>query len=347
MTIICIEPQSDLLWQSLVENYQSSIFHSPGWSRVLADTYGLEMQAYVLLDETEKPEAGLPFCRLSDIKGKRLVTLPFSDYCDPLVKDRSQWHCLINQALNESCPIALRCVHNHMPLEDDRFELYNRAKWHGLDLQADLDALWHGLDNSARRAIRKAEQSGVIVRLAQSKKDLRRFFELHLGVRKYKYRLLAQPYYFFENIWREFVEADKGRLLIAIYQDKIVAGTLFLEWNNGLYYKFNASTQASLSYRPNDLLTWEGIKYGKAQGYRHLDFGLSDWDQAGLLRYKRKFATAEKTISFLKYDAGVVPTEPQNQLLHLLPQLTELFTNETVSDEVTEKAGQVLYRYFV
>lgn len=41
---------------------------------------------------------------------------------------------------------------------------------------------------------------------------------------------------------------------------------------------------------------WQGIQYGKAKGYTHLDFGLSDWDQEGLVRYKRKFATTDLSI---------------------------------------------------
>ena len=64
--------------------------------------------------------------------------------------------------------------------------------------------------------------------------------------------------------------------MVAVHQDRIIGGVLFLEWKNGLFYRFNASSSAHLSLRPNDLVVWEGIKYGKAQGYSHLDFGLSD-----------------------------------------------------------------------
>jgi lipid II:glycine glycyltransferase (peptidoglycan interpeptide bridge formation enzyme) len=175
---------------------------------------------------------------------------------------------------------------------------------------------------------------------------LRAFFELHLGVRKYKYRLLAQPYCFFENIWRQFIEEQRGSLMIAAYEGEIIGGVMFLEWKDGLYYKFNASAPASLSLRPNDLLIWEGIQYGKAKGCTYLDFGLSDWDQEGLLRYKRKFATVEKTISFLRYSPNGASAQQAQQGADFLPQLTQLFTDEAVPDQVTEKAGEVLYRFF-
>jgi CelD/BcsL family acetyltransferase involved in cellulose biosynthesis len=346
MNIIRVNPQTDLLWQQLVERHESDVFQSPAWVRVLAETYGFELWADVLLDDAGEPCAGLPFSRIVDFKGQRLVTLPFSDYCDPLVRDEAHWRCLTESLVGEGHPFTLRCLHNNLPLADDRFVLVNKAKWHGLDLQPDLESLWLGLDDSARRAIRKAERDGLTVRCAENKEELRAFFELHLSLRKYKYRMLAQPYLFFENIWGHFIEKQQGALMVALYQGKIIGGVMFLEWQNKLYYKFNASHPAYTALRPNDLITWEGIKYGKANGYTCLDFGLSDWDQEGLVRYKRKFATEEKTISFLRYAPDTALTEQEEQVRRLLPQLTELLTGEAVPNYVTERAGEILYRYF-
>lgn len=346
MEIARIDPQTNPLWQQLVERSQSSVFHSPAWMRVLAETYGFEVGAYVTLDEAREPRAGIPFCRITDMMGKRIVILPFSDYFDALVSDMDQWHCLAEKLLEEGCPVVVRCLHNDLPLADERFKLVNRAKWHGLDLQPDLDTLWRSLRSSARRAIKKAKRDGVVIRIAKRKDTLRTFFEMHLRIRKYKYRLLAQPYEFFENIWHHFVEAQNGLLMVAMYQDEIIGGVFYLQWKDTLFYKFNASKSDYLPCRPNDLLIWEGIKYAKARGYKYLDFGLSDWDQEGLVRYKRKFATDEKTISFLKYTPDGAPTQHDSQMRRLLPQLTKLFTDETVPDNVTEEAGEVLYRFF-
>lgn len=346
MQIVSVDPQTDSSWQMLVDRDDSSAFHSPEWIRVLAETYGLEIQAYILQDRQGRVRAGLPYCRIADIRGERIVTLPFSDYCDPLVDNRDQWNSLIDKLLAHRCPIVVRCLHNNLPLADERFTLVKRAKWHGLDLRPDLDTVWCGLRSSARRAIKKAQQNGVEVRIAEREEDLRAFFEMHLGVRKYKYRLLAQPYQFFANIWHNFIETQRGLLLVAIYQGEIIGGVLFLEWQDKLYYKFNASRSTHLFYRPNDLLIWEGIRYGKMKGYTYLDFGLSDWDQEGLTRYKRKFATEEKTISFLQYTPAKTPTPQDHQVRDLLTRLTELFTDESVPDHVTQKAGEALYRFF-
>src|SRR5690349_4396928 len=102
MRIVCVDPRSDPLWDRLATTHPlASIFHSPGWIRILADTYGFEANAYIILDNTGIPLAGIPFCRISDIAGERFVALPFSDYCDPLVTDQQQWAALCTELVNQ------------------------------------------------------------------------------------------------------------------------------------------------------------------------------------------------------------------------------------------------------
>ena len=346
MNIATVNPLNNPLWQQLTEQHRSTVFHSPEWMRVLHETYGFGIHAHILLDEANQPRSGVAYCTINDMMDPRMASLPFSDFCDPLVANLDEWRCLVDRLLDSRQRISLRCLHNQVPLEDKRFTLAGRAKWHCVDLQRDEDDIWHGLHGSARRAIKKEQRSGVTVRISQEKDDLRAFFDLHLGVRKYKYKLLAQPYRFFENIWQQFIAPGKGTLILAVHEEEVIGGVLFLEWQDGLYYKFNASNPDAIALRPNDLVVWEGIRYGQSRGLSFLDFGLSDWDQEGLLQYKRKFATEEKTISMLRYMPDGSPSSTEKQLRQILPQLTDLFVDESVPDSITEKAGDVLYRLF-
>jgi CelD/BcsL family acetyltransferase involved in cellulose biosynthesis len=345
--IISVAPQTDPLWQRLVAASHTTVFQSQPWMQVLSDTYGFEILAYLLLDDSGVPVAGIPFAMIHDIRGQRRVSLPFSDYCDPLVQDPRHWSALANHLLAEPIPFALRCLHNLLPLADSRLPVVNQAKWHGVELQPGLETLWQAIDGSAKRAIRKAQQHGVTVGIAEDITDLRAFYDMHLCLRKYKYEMLAQPYLFFANIWRHFIEQELGILLVARWQGQIIGATLFLEWQNSLFYKFNASAPTGLAVRPNDLIIWQAIQYAKAKGLTTLDFGLSDWDQDGLVRYKRKFSSEEKTIYFLQHVPGGEPGVESQQVRNLLPKLTALFTDESVPDQVTERAGELLYRYFV
>src|SRR5437870_12423362 len=90
MKIVQVDPRVDPIWQTLADRGGSSVFHSPSWIQVLTETYGWEASAYVVLDDRGEPQAGIPFCRIADMMGERILALPFSDYCDPLVNDRSE-----------------------------------------------------------------------------------------------------------------------------------------------------------------------------------------------------------------------------------------------------------------
>ena len=83
MSVACIDPQSEPLWQRLVDQHQDSVFHSSGWMRVLTETYGLEVGVRLVLDGAGDPRAGLSFCRIADMMGERLVTLPSSRIWSP------------------------------------------------------------------------------------------------------------------------------------------------------------------------------------------------------------------------------------------------------------------------
>jgi CelD/BcsL family acetyltransferase involved in cellulose biosynthesis len=346
MPIACVDPATDPLWARLLTRTGSQLFHSPPWIRTIQQTYGLNVQAHVLSDSAGEPLAGMTFCRIEDILSPRIAAMPFSDYCDPLVPDQASWEALAAPLLAQECPLVVRCLFNDVPLTDERFAHYSRAKWHGIDLRPEIDDHWQRLDEESRRAIRKARKSGVVVRPAADKDELRQFFELHVRIRKYKYRMLAQPYTLFEQLWEEFVEPQNGFLMLALKDDTIIGGVYFLGWGDTIYYKFNASDPAQLKYRPNDLVIWESICYARERGYQQFDFGLSDWDQEGLVRYKRKFATDERTISFLRSTPDAPPNPRDAQLRGLIHHLTGLFVDPGVADDVTERAGAALYRYF-
>lgn len=345
MTVAVVDPVTSALWRELVTQRATTVFHSPPWLQVLADTYGFAVQARVVLDHAGRPVAGMPYVTVRDFMDLR-TTLPFSDFCDPLVDDAAQWQALIDGLLATRQRVDLRCLHNDVPLDDDRFAVVDRALWHGIDVRRDENEIWTGLSSSARRALRKARSAGVTVEPAHDEADLRAFFDLHVRVRKYKYRLLAQPYRFMRHIWDAFVAEDRGALLLATIDGRVVAGVMFLEWKGALYYKFNASDGAHLDARPNDMVLWEGVRHAQKRGLDRIDFGLTDGDQDGLVRYKRKYATEEKTVTLLRYLPPGAPSAEDQLARAALRDVTRLLTDPSVPDAVSAEAGDALYRYF-
>lgn len=340
-----VDPSADPGWASLVNARRSDVFHSPSWIRALRQTYGFEFVAHVLTDADGAPAAGFVFAAVDDVLGGRSVSLPFSDFCDPLVDDAGQWKALADAELERGAPFTVKVLFDEIAERDPRLVERGRSHWHRADTTRDADELWSRLHPSARRAVRKSRSSGVSVRPAESLNDVRTFFDLHLRVRKLKYHLLAQPWAFFEALWDHFLRDGNGRLLLAEHDGTTISGVLFLRWKDTLYYKLNASLGEALSLRPNDAVLWEGLQHAYAEGLTWLDFGVSASDQEGLIRYKRKYATEEREVRVLRTKAD--SDHRADALRRVLPQITDLFVRPDVPDDVTRRAGDLLYRYFV
>jgi CelD/BcsL family acetyltransferase involved in cellulose biosynthesis len=338
-----IDALSDRQWPEVARHRLGSLFCCPQWIRAVAKTYDFGIKASVRT-LGGKIEAAIPYCEISDLRGDRIVSLPFSDYCDPLVADRESWNQLVAPLLAHNVPVNLRCLKSAVPPGDDRFRAEVPALWHGVDLNRSEEELWAGLHSSARQNIRKARINGVVVRDGRSIDDMRIFHRMHRTLRKSKYRLLAQPLSFFENIFEEFARADGINVLIAEHNSEPIAGIVLLEWNGTLYYKFNASLDQR--YCPNDLLAWHALQYGRQRGMVRFDFGLSDLEQPGLIRYKRKYATEEREIFFVQWRPDGYANPKGDQAGAVLHQMTALLTDAAVPDEVTRAASEKLYRFF-
>lgn len=344
--VTAVDPTSDDRWRVLVAERRSDVFHSPAWMRVLRQTYGFDVTAHLLLGHDGNADAGFAFVAVDDLVGRRTVSLPFSDFCDPLVDDLTQWTALTAGLARDRHPLSVKVLFDEWAEQDDALVEQGRSMWHRVATTVEPDAMWRRLDSGARRAIRKSRAAGVEVRPAESVDDVRTFFDLHLRVRKAKYGLLAQPWRFFEALWEQFLARGEGALLLAEHDGRAVSGVLFLQWKDTLYYKLNASDSNALAVRPNDAVLWQGLQLAHERGLRWLDFGISAHDQEGLIRYKRKYATEESEIRVLRSSPPARDARA-DELRALLPRLTDLFVRDDVPDEVTRQAGDLLYRYFV
>jgi CelD/BcsL family acetyltransferase involved in cellulose biosynthesis len=349
VTVHEVDAMSDARWRDLVAGAGGSLFHSPAWSSVLTETYGFEVRALIAVDG-DRVCAGIPWCEVSDPGGRRLVSLPFSDFCGPI--GRPPFAPLLATLAARGVPAKLRMLVDAAtpePAPDDGtgdgFRTSGVARWHGVAVgrSPDVDG-WADLASSTRRAVAKARREGVEVVERTDREFVDRFFRLHAGVRKHKYRLLPQPRAFFTAMRDRFEATGDWHPLVAVRDGEVIAATVYLRCGDTLYYKFNASDPAGLSARPNDLLLWAGIELAARLGCRLLDLGASDDDQPGLIRFKRGFGADEREIRTRV--AGPPAPAGAGPFQALLHDVTGKVTAPTAPDALTEAAGARLYRFF-
>jgi CelD/BcsL family acetyltransferase involved in cellulose biosynthesis len=343
-TVAAIDPRTDDRWQTLAATAQGSLFTSPPWIRSVCDTYGFMPQARILTDTQGRPTDGFAWVPIGDICGDRLVSLPFSDRAEPVVANQAMWSFLVEDALRTEIPFRIRCLDGAAPVADARFVRTAEAAWHGTPLDAPLSEIYRSVSSTARRNVATAARNGVRVDALAGLDAVATYHRLHVSLRKYKYRLLAQPVALFERIWQEFSVNDGIVTLLARVNGEPVAGAVYLVWNDALYYKFGASLAAALSLRPNDALAWTALRWASERGLRMLDWGLSDLDQPGLVAFKRKWASHERRILTLGWKCHDEDRRPDAG--RLLGELTRMLTDDAVPDHITARAGSLLYRYF-
>lgn len=343
-TVVAVDPREDPRWRELAAGPRGSLFTSPPWLDAVCATYGFRPEGRVVVDPAGRAVSGFAWVPIEDMRGWRLSSLPFSDRAEPLVADESDWKELSSNAFATDLPLALRCLDDAVPIGDPRLDAVGAAAWHGTPLAGTVDELRARLSGTARRNIARSVRGGVRIEADRSLRGIRAFHGLHVRLRKRKYRLLAQPLELFGRIWEAFARHDGVVTLLAYTGDTLIAGAVFLTWNDTLYYKFGASAPEHLPLRPNDAVFWAGIRWGLERGLTWLDWGLSDLDQPGLIAYKRKWATAERRIVTLR-STGTGPPG-HREMDAVLDELTGLLTDEEVPDHITEQAGRLLYRYF-
>lgn len=294
-------------------------------------------------DPAGTPVGGFAWVTVSDIRGERISSLPFCDRADPLLSDASGWSGLADDALDTGTSLTLRCFSDNPAAADPRFRAVGEAAWHGTPLDCTEEELYRRISSTSRRNLKAADRNGVRVLASTDLDAVHTFHQLHVRLRKNKYRLLAQPVEFFERIWQQFTGDDAVITLLAEVDGEIAAGAMYLVWGNTLYYKFGASLAEYLPKRPNDALYWAACKLALARGLNSVDWGLSDLDQPGLVSYKRKWASEERRIVTLR---GGPDPALKTEVGAMLGELTRLFTEESVPDEISTKAGALLYRHF-
>lgn len=162
-------------------------------------------------------------------------------------------------------------------LQAERFKpsepLQPRSSIH-LDLRPEPDALFAAFTKGHRADVRRAERSGVQVRVGDSPADLDTFYAIMqaTGTRQ-QFGIHARAYY--ATAWRLF--GDAARLLIAEHEGAAVAAFLIFGWGSQSQYMYSGSTDAGLKLGANHLLQWHAIQWARTRGCARYDFwGIPD-----------------------------------------------------------------------
>jgi CelD/BcsL family acetyltransferase involved in cellulose biosynthesis len=296
-----IDPLVDKAWDDRVATREDhSIFHRSAWARVLSETYG--HQPYYLRVLVEGAEAALvPLMEVkSCLTGRRGVSLPFSDFAGPLWTQAKRsspvYQALLDFASERKWKHLEIRGGSVSPAGAKPFVSYDS---HRLDLRQGVESITSRLDPSVRRAIRKAERSGIQVTVHRTLLAMEDFYDLHGRTRR-RHGLPPQPFSFFKAISRNLMDHGLGEIVLAKHEGIPVAGAVYLRSGRRVIYKFGASDSKYWPLRPNHLVMWNAIQHFASTGYSEINFGRTSRNDEGLLRFKRSWGCDSEALLYFR-----------------------------------------------
>lgn len=335
-----VDPLADERWEALVEIHpRSSVFHTAGWLRALAQTYGYRPIVLTTARAGERLKDGLLLCPVrSWLTGKRLVSLPFADHCELLLEVPEQAAEYGSWLQTESA------AWDHIELRTRSLTLLPGARkarhywFHELNLAPSLEKLFDGLHRSSiQRKIRRAEKEGLSCEVGRSPQLVEEFYRLLLMTRR-RHRLFPQPRNWFANLTACL--EDKLQVRVARKDGTPVAAMITLEHRGTVTYKYGCSDQRRHGLGGMPFLFWKLIEESKAAGAETIDFGRSDDDNPGLVTFKDRFGTRRMELVYQRYCDTPARESQGLDGERVVKRLFPFFP-----DSVLAMSGRLLYRH--
>lgn len=341
--VYTLDPLQDPRWPEFLERHpDASVFHSRSWLEALRRTYGYEPVAYTTSPLGADLGNGVVFCRVhSWLTGRRLVSLPFSDHCEPLADREGDLEDLLAALRRDLRRESWKYVEIRPLLrvvEAPGFEKSAVFHAHRLDLRPPIEVLSRTLHKSCiRRKIRRAERENLTCEEGTSEALLRKFYQLLL-VTCHRKQLPPQPLSWFRHLTESM--GDRVKIRVVSQDGRPVASTITLSFKRTLVYKYGCSDGGFNRVGGTQLLLWRAIQEAKREGLDEFDLGRSDFDTPGLVAFKDRWGASRSVMTYLRCSASPVHSFGRPRTMRLAQKCFA-----RMPDNLLIAAGEMFYRH--
>jgi CelD/BcsL family acetyltransferase involved in cellulose biosynthesis len=344
-----ISPIEDSRWtEYLAKNASASLFHSPTWLQALRRSYAYDPVLYTTNSPGKTLKNGLVACVVeSRLTGRRLVSVPFSDYCQPLAEETSDLLALMRAAETDVAASNSR----YFELRPRTSIGVSRTKWqvsavylhHEIDLSPGINVLYKNLHkDSIQRKIQRAKREGLGYESGRTERLLDAFYKIMVQTRR-RHGVPPQPKHWFRILAEEF--GDSLQIRVAFHGTKAVAATMTIRYKDTLVYKYGGSEVKHNKLGGMHMLYWNAIEDAKKWELRSFDLGRTDMHQHGLATFKRRWGALESSIAYSRYPEagnGGLPNLSEPKFRTRVGQ----FVFRQTPNQLLPLLGNLLYRHF-
>jgi Acetyltransferase (GNAT) domain len=342
-----MNPLEDSRWESFIESRpDASVFHSAGWLEALRKTYGYEPVVYTTAPPGNELSNGIVLCRVKSwLTGFRMVSVPFSDHCQPLVDSpRSLDDLITSLEISQQRERWKYFELRPRPEQDSQDNAYkNLSKsesyfLHSLDMRPDLSKIFLGFHKSCvQRKIHRAEREGLTTEEGRSQELLDKFYRLLILTRR-RHGLPPQPLQWFQNLIESL--GDKVVIRVASKDGHPTASILTIHNKTSLVYKYGCSDPKFHNLGGVLLLHWIAIQEGKRMGVLEYDLGRSERQNQGLITFKDNWGAKSVPLEYHRFPAAQSNYSSSGWRVHLLQHAFS-----RIPDRLLAATGRLLYRH--
>ena len=338
-----LNPLLDPRWKTFVDSHpDASVFHQVEWLQALEACYGYAAVALTLNPPGSPLENGLVLCEVrSRLTGNRLVSIPFSDHCEPLINDPEELELFVENLAErveksgwkyfELRPIL------HTPEDKTNLGISQNYYFHRLDLRPSEQTLFKAFHkDSVQRKIRRAERESLRYEEGTSETLLQHFYKLMIATRR-RQGLPPQPLSWFRSLVTSM--GSNAQIRVALKAETPVASILTLTTRRSLVYKYGCSDGRFSNLGGTPLLFWNAIQQAKANGLEELDMGRSDIANTGLMTFKEHWGAKRSAVNYWRYPLKSASSNPE-RLIRYAKKLISV-----APDQALILLGNLLYRH--
>jgi len=342
-----VNAPADGPWEEFLQFHpRASVFHTRGWQRTLAETYGYQPRILATYGPGRVLRSALVFSQVESwCTGRRLVSLPFTDHCDALVDSPADAESLLDQ-LGE---IIQREQLRYAELRPrttasllgaaSRLAPHSKLILHTVSLRASMEEILHATHKECiRRKIRRAEKEGLNYSVGRDETKVLHFYQLMIRTRR-RHGFPPQPLKWFQNLVR--CMGDNLAIHVAYKSNVPVAATLTLQFRQALVYKYGCSDKRVANLGGTPFLFSKMFEYAKDRGLEEMDLGRSDLDEPGLITFKNRLGGVQEQVEYFRLPAS---REKQESGAPWLRELVKVGCGYA-PDSLLVGAGKLLYRH--
>ena len=273
-------------WDAYVDaRADASVYHRSAWAEVIRRSFG-HRTAYLAARSGPTVVGILPLVFFkSPLFGRFVTSMPFVNY-GGIVADTVEAADALLAAGVRAAEVAgasylelrhTRRIFPQLSVQTHKVEMV-------LPLQATVDDQWKALDRKLRNQVRKAEKSGLTVRVGGAEL-LGAFYD----VLAQNMRDLGSPVHgrsFFEQVLAAF--PDRARIFCISTGSTPIAASFVIWHRDGIEVPWASAVRAYNPLCPNVLLYWEMLKFSIERGLGRFDFGRST-PHEGTYQFKQQW----------------------------------------------------------